>query len=386
MLECLRRTRDGTRRIPIPLAPPYAREPETGPAPDVRAGAAWLAAERRTLMLALTSAAELGLAKTATELAHHFTGYLIMDRFLDDAEEVQKIVTSLGDERATRRARLLLASVYIERGDFLPAEELCGDLLAEFSRDGDTHGTAYALVARAAARHMTGSVDEALTDTYASIDLLEAHEDTAGLAYAWTWPVWIHAERGEYGRAAEIARARLAVTREEDHVVRGHLLRALGAALHQRGETAEAVVRYRESLVTAEANGDRVEAGKVLRRLGEALGALGRFDEAVETLTASRRLFVECGEMVGEALAGHSLGVVRLEQGDPDRALRHLHVALAGLSDGGSRVWRARTLRELGRAYALLGRHEESEGAWREALALFGDTVEAKEVAGLLGE
>lgn len=384
VLECLRRTRAATRRLPILLAPPYEREPEEGPAPDVRARAAWLAAERRTLMLALSTAAELGLNDAAAELAYHLTGYLIMDRFLADAERVQRIVIGLGGGRAALRARLLLATVEIEWGRFPRADTMCGDLLTEFGRAGDRHGVAYALVVRAAARHGMGRLDEALADAYTCLDLLAARGDAAGLAYAWTWPVWIHVERGEHGRAVEIARARLEVTEKDDYAIRGNLLRGLGTALYQRGETAEAVVRYRESLLTAKALGDRVEMSKVLRRLGEALGALGRFDEAAETLAASLRLFVECGDTLGEALAGHTLGVVRLRQGEPGRALAHLRAALERLGGDGPSVWRARTLRELGRAHALLGRHEESAEAWRGSLALFGDAAEGRQVADYL--
>ncbi|MGW3345869.1 AfsR/SARP family transcriptional regulator [Nonomuraea rubra] len=395
VLECLRRTRAATRHMPIPLSPPYPRDPEAAPdvhgtaprpADDVRASAAWLAAERRTLMLALTTAAELGLVAAAAELAHHLTGYLLMDRFLDDAEQVQRIVIGMGDGCATLRARLLLAAVHIERGRYERGEAECAELLADLGRAGDPHGAAYALISRAAARHGMGRLDEALADAYASIDLLAARADTAGLEYAWTWPVWIHIERGEHARAEEIARARVEVTSDEDHTIRGNLLRALGTALYQQGETAEAVECYRESLLTAQAAGDRGEMSKVLRRLGEALGALGRFDEAAETLVASLRLFVECGDTLGEALAGHALGVVRLRQGDAGQALGLLRSALERLGADGPQVWRARTLKELGRAHALLGRPEESAAAWRGSLALFGDAAEATQVAKYLAE
>jgi tetratricopeptide (TPR) repeat protein len=328
---------------------------EVWPVAGVRASAAWLAAERRTLMLALTTAAELGLVAAATELAHHLTGYLLMDRFLDDAEQVQRIVIGMGDACATLRARLLLAAVHIERGRFERGDAECTALLADLGHAGDLHGAAYALISRAAARHGMGRLDEALADAYASLDLLAAHDDTAGLAYAWTWPVWIHIERGEHARAVEIARARVEVTRDEDHTIRGNLLRALGTALYQQGETAEAVECYRESLLTAQATGDRGEMSKVLRRLGEAL-------------------------------AGHALGVVRLRQGDAGQALAHLRAALERLGGDGPQVWRARTLRELGRAHALLGHPEESAAAWRGSLALFGDAAEARQVAQFLAE
>ncbi|MER6578851.1 BTAD domain-containing putative transcriptional regulator, partial [Nonomuraea sp. NPDC001023] len=314
-LESLRRTRAAARGLPIPLSPPYERgqpgpDASAGPASGTASGTAWLSAERRTLVLAVTTAAELGQVATAAELAHHLTGYLTMERFLADAERVQHAViaaaTAAGDERTALRSRLLLVNMDIERGRFPAADAACGELLAAFERVGDRHGAAYALISRAADRHGSGRLEEALSDAYAAIELLAAHDDAAGLAYAWTWPIWIHIERGEYDQAVKIARARLAETGEEDHGTRGNLLRALGTACYQAGETAEAVACYRESLLTAQALGDRVETSKVLRRLGEALGALGRFEEAAETLAASLRLFVECGVVLGEALCGHA--------------------------------------------------------------------------------
>ncbi|MFI7417244.1 AfsR/SARP family transcriptional regulator [Nonomuraea sp. NPDC049684] len=388
-LESLRRTRAATRGLPIPLSPPYERgEPGPGTTAGTTAGMVWLSAERRTLVLAVTAAAELGQVATAAELAHHLTGYLTMERFLADAERVQQAViaaaTAAGDERTALRSRLLLVNMDIERGRYPAADEACGELLAAFERVGDRHGAAYALISRAADRHGSGRLDEALADAYAAIELLAAHDDAAGLAYAWTWPIWIHIERGEYDQAVKIARARLAETGEDDHGTRGNLLRALGTACYQAGETAEAVACYRESLLTAQAVGDRVEMSKVLRRLGEALGALGRFEEAAETLAASLRLFVECGDVLGEALSGHALGVVRLRQGDPREALRHLAATLDRLGRDGPQVWRARTLTEMGRAHARLGRHEEAAAAWRHALTLFGDTPEGRQVAACL--
>ncbi|MEU1722090.1 BTAD domain-containing putative transcriptional regulator [Nonomuraea sp. NPDC005692] len=384
-LESLRRARAATRGLPIPLSPPYERGE---PGPGTPAGTVWLSAERRTLVLAVTTAAELGQVATAAELAHHLTGYLTMERFLADAERVQHAViaaaTAAGDERTALRSRLLLVNMDIERGRYPAADAACGELLAAFERIGDPHGAAYALISRAADRHGSGRLDEALADAYAAIELLAAHDDAAGLAYAWTWPIWIHIERGEHDQAVRIARARLAEAGEDDHGTRGNLLRALGTACYQAGETAEAVACYRESLLTAQAVGDRVEMSKVLRRLGEALGALGRFEEAAETLAASLRLFVECGDVLGEALSGHALGVVRLRQGDPHQALRHLAAALDRLGRDGPQVWRARTLTEMGRAHARLGRHEEAAAAWRHALTLFGDNPEGRQVAACL--
>lgn len=136
---------------------------------------------------------------------------------------------------------------------------------------------------------------EALDDAHRAIRLLEELGDAGGLDYSWTWPIWIHMERGQYAEARRLCQDRLAVA-GDDRRVRGDLLRALGTACYLSGEAAEAVRYYQESLLISEVSGHRVATGKVLRRLGEALGALGRFDEAVDALDGARSLFRESGD------------------------------------------------------------------------------------------
>ncbi|NRQ37249.1 tetratricopeptide repeat protein, partial [Nonomuraea sp. NN258] len=363
--ECLARLRTATRHLPIAVAPPPAQpapaqEPAATsgtPSTDRHgqpAGAAWLSAERRTLVLAVESAAALGQVGMAAELAHHLSSYLTMDGFIDDVERVQDAVIrtaeAAGDERAALRAGLLRANASISRGRYESTLEQCETMLAGFERIGDRHGSAYALITAAAARHGLGRLPEALHDAHRALNLLTELGDRPGLDYAWTWPIWIHIDQGDYDRAVEICHARLKELGDDDPVISANLLRALGTARYLGGEPAEAVAHYRESLLASEAIGDRVEVSKVLRRLGEALGALGRFDEAAEALAASLRLFGECGDRLGEALALHALGAVRLRQGRAGEAAGHLRTALDLLGPDGPAVWRKRTLDELARA------------------------------------
>ncbi|MEV1174311.1 BTAD domain-containing putative transcriptional regulator, partial [Nonomuraea sp. NPDC049784] len=316
VLECLRRIRAATRDLPIPTAPPYPQsESSEG------FGIAWLAAERRTLIHSVSAAVELGMAEEAAELAHHLSAYLNLEGFLDDVERVQQVVIAAApSERTALRAELILAGASLSRGIYGMAGAHFGRLYGEFLRIGDSHGAAYALINRSACHHGAGLWEEGLDDAYRAIAMLEELGDTGGLDYAWTWPIWIHMELGRYGESVRLCQERLAKA-GDDPRARGDLLRALGTACYLRGEVAEAVRCYQESLLINEVIGNRVSASKVLRRLGEALGALGRFDEAVDALVRARSLFRECGDGLGEALATYALGEVRLRQGRASEAL-----------------------------------------------------------------
>ncbi|MFI7129666.1 BTAD domain-containing putative transcriptional regulator [Nonomuraea sp. NPDC050153] len=382
VLECLRRLRAATSDLPIPTAPPY---PQAAPAEvGDGVGIAWLAAERRTLVHSVSAAVELGMAEEAAELAHHLSAYLNLEGFFDDVERLQRMVIAAApNERIALRAELLLAAVPLARGAYLTAGEHFQRIYRDCRRIGDSHGAAYALINRAACLHGTGLFEEGLEDAYRAIALLEELGDEGGLDYAWTWPVYIHMELGRYGEAVRLCQERLAKA-GDDRRARGDLLRALGTACYLRGEVAEAVRCYRESLVISELIGDRVAASKGLRRLGEALGALGRYDESVDALDRARSLFRECGDGLGEALATYALGEVRLRQGRAAESLGLLVTARDGLGPGGPPTWRARVLRELGRAYAELGEHTCAAAVWRESAELFESGPERAQVEAFL--
>ncbi|MFI6787234.1 AfsR/SARP family transcriptional regulator [Nonomuraea sp. NPDC050383] len=377
--ECLRRIRAATRELPIPTAPPYPEAEATG-----GVGVAWLAAERRTLIHSVQVALDLGMAEEAAELAHHLSAYLNLEGFLDDVERLQRLVIAAAPgERIALRAELLLAGVPLSRGAYGNASAHFGRLLRDFQRIGDAHGAAYALINLAACHHGAGLWEQGLDAANRAIAMMEELGDSGGVDYAAIWPIWIHMELGRYGEAMRLCQERLAKA-GDDPRVRGDLLRALGTVRYMRGDVAEAVRCYRESLVLSEAIGDRVAVSKVLRRLGEAVGALGGFEEAVDALGRARSLFRECGDELGEALATYALGEVRLRQGRAGEALGLLGTVRERLGTDGPPVWRARVLRELGRAHAELGERERAAAAWRESIELFESGPERARVEAYL--
>ncbi|MFI6319851.1 BTAD domain-containing putative transcriptional regulator [Nonomuraea sp. NPDC050556] len=380
---CLVRAREATRALPIAMAPPYPGG--WSESPGVKESVTWLAAEQDTLVTAVRTAVRLGDTATAAELAHHLSRFLTMEGFLDEAERVQRVVIdATGDERTALRARLLLLHATTCRGRFAEAEREAGELLGELERVGDAHGAAYALLTRAACRHGEGDLAGALADARRAVPILTSYGDADGVSHAWTWPVWIHLDEGDYEEAARICLERLHVTRKDDHEARADLLRALGTARYLQGDAAQAVECYTESLRLWQPTGSRMAVGKVLRRLGEALGALDRFAEAAAALSEAARLFSSCGDELGRALAGHALATVRLRQGRAQEARAGLLAVLEQLGPDGPVLWRARALRDLGLAHASLGDAGSARTAWERSHELFGPSQEGDQVAAYL--
>ncbi|MEV1168221.1 hypothetical protein, partial [Nonomuraea sp. NPDC049784] len=65
-------------------------------------------------------------------------------------------------------------------------------------------------------------------------------------------------------------------------------------------------------------------------------------------------------------------------------ALDLLAIARDGLGPDGPPVWRARVLRELGRAHAELGERERATAVWRESIELFESGPESAQVEAYL--
>ncbi|HEY5836805.1 AfsR/SARP family transcriptional regulator [Streptomyces sp.] len=163
-----------------------------------------------------------------------------------------------------------------------------------------------------------------------------------------------------------------AAERSTEPEARGRMLAAVGAALNEKGRPAEAgehlrkAVRHQEQLVlSVDLVRSRLALGLVEVALGERDTALRSFGLALEE---SRRL----GDERAEGLTLATMSQVLLESGEASAALeraRQARAILAGLPSSNAYltalVSEADSLRRLGRA-------EESERLWAEAIAVSG--------------
>jgi DNA-binding SARP family transcriptional activator len=377
---CLDRVRSAVRDLPHPFAPP--------PSPPASGGAGyeWLATERHNLVVAVRLAVEAGCPDTAVELAYHLSAYLGARGYYDDVVRVQRAAMVASDANQRMRCRLILAEIDLDRSRYRAALSEFDELLDHFEETGDPHAAAYARIGRTASRHALGDRENTIAELDRAASVLRAAGDNGGAVYALLVLRSVHLEAGRYEDAIAVSTAALELTAGRAGLDRSWVLRGLGIAHYETGRVETAVRYYEESLaLTRHFDCDGGER-KTLRRLGEAYGALGRFEEAAETLTKALARFVRAGDVLGEALTAYAFGEICHRRGRVREALAHFTRCADLIGPTGSRTWRTRALREIGRARADLGDRRGAVAAWTEALGLFRDprSAEALEVAHLI--
>ncbi|WP_188197405.1 AfsR/SARP family transcriptional regulator [Nonomuraea sp. SYSU D8015] len=383
--ECLDRTRAAVRDLPRPAAPG-----PTGSAPQRAVGYEWLAAERHNLVATVALAVELKCTESAAELAYHLTSYLAAHHFYDDVVRIQRAVMTLGDTDEVMRARLILADMDIERGRYHDALSEFESLLRHFADAGDRHGATYAMTGRGVCRHVLSDHQAALADLTGAVSVFRELGDDGGALHALLDLSAVYLEVGRYDDAIDVCHSGLELTAGgRNSLDRSRLLRGLGIAHYEKGQVDAAIRYYEESLrLTGDLDYDDGGEPKTLRRLGEAYGAVGRFDEATHVLGQSLKEFVRSGNALGEALTTYAFGEICHRQGRIREALRHFTRSGDLIGKLGASLWRARVLREIGRAHADLGDRDAAMAAWAEALDLFTGlgSAEAAQVSELIDQ
>lgn len=376
--ECLNRVRASVLEFPPPAIPPMG-EPEPRSA---ALGEAWLLAERETL----TTAVGLATPPVAAELVFRLTPFMVVHGFHDVASALLNAVGARApDNRTAMLGRLLLADIALERRRPVMARHVLRGLHHYFEQAGDLHASAYALTGLATCHLLSGEYDAALTQVRVAIAWLEGAGDTNGLLNALTTELGVHLYRGEHEETIQVCRRALELTGERrygDYAVR--FLRSLGLTRYEMGEVEEAIEHYEVALRLSRDLGWGPGERMTLRRLGEAYGALGRFDAAESALSRSAELFARAGDVNGEALAAYSFGEISLRRERPQEALRHLTRCLDRMDEQMEPLWRARALREIGRAHEGLGDLAAARDAWRASLALLR-RISPEEAAALEG-
>lgn len=380
--ECLDRVRAAVRDLPRPAAPPPPCSP-----PRRAVGYEWLAAERHNLVATVALAVELNTAG-ASELAYHLTSYLAAHHFYDDVVRVQRAVMTAGDAHDVMRARLILADMDIERGRYHDALSEFEALLRHFTETGDRHAATYAMTGRGVCRHVLSDHQAALADLTGAVSVFRELGDDGGALHALLDLSAVYLEVGRYDDAIDVCHSGLELTAGGwNPLDRSRLLRGLGIAHYEKGQVDAAIRYYEESLrLTGDLDYDDGGEPKTLRRLGEAYGAVGRFDEATHVLGQSLKEFVRSGNALGEALTTYAFGEICHRQGRVREALRHFTRSGDLIGKLGASLWRARALREIGRAHADLGDRAAAMAAWTEALDLFTSlgSAEAVQVSELM--
>lgn len=148
------------------------------------------------------------------------------------------------------------------------------------------------------------------------------------------------------------------------------LAAAMATHLQRGGHWREQLRASRTALLAAARLGDPGVRALSHRGLSRALVRLGRYDEAETHLRGSLDLDRRTGDLVGQARALNTLGLVAQSRHRHTEALRHLVESLAMFESAGHHDGMALALNDLGWVHALSGQYREALACCRRALAI----------------
>jgi putative nucleotidyltransferase with HDIG domain len=183
------------------------------------------------------------------------------------------------------------------------------------------------------------------------------------------------AHRAERAGQRELARRRyesaLYLLRSEAEADEASMiLRRIGRLYLDDGDVDAGLDCVAAALAVAELRGDSAAVANATNIIAISHWQRGQLDEAETLYRQAGRMAEIAGDARLVAIVEQNLGVIANMRGDVPRALRHYRTSLAGYRALGLDHYVATLLNDIGMAYADLGRWEDAEGTYREALAL----------------
>ena len=193
------------------------------------------------------------------------------------------------------------------------------------------------------------------------------------------------AHRAERAGQRELARRRLEsalylLRTDADAAEASTILRRIGRLYLDEGDIAAGLDCVDAALAVAEIRGDSAAIANATNVLAISHWQRGQLEEADRLYREAGRLAQVADDARLAAIVEQNLGVLANMRGELPRALRHYRKALAGYRALGLDHYVANLLNDIGLAYADLGRWEDAESTYEEALALCarcGDTSTA---------
>jgi class 3 adenylate cyclase/tetratricopeptide (TPR) repeat protein len=206
-----------------------------------------------------------------------------------------------------------------------------------------------------------GGMASAVAAVESVIPILEAGDDSAGLARAWRLLLGLYMTEGHYERAGQAAQRLIefATLADEARLVRTGVVNYSVCALHGPTTVADALSRCAE--LVAEVAGDRKAEAVVLSVLAVLYAMTGQLDRAGRSAARAQENLLDLGlSMTGASLSIESMRVGMLA-GDPAAAERELRRDFDTLAAMGETYFRSSVAGLLGHALWALGRFDEAD-------------------------
>ena len=188
-----------------------------------------------------------------------------------------------------------------------------------------------------------------------------------------------------------------ALERTQEPTERARLLNQLGMLAARRSELLKARELFEESLQLARDTSNSELAASVQNNLGENYQSSGLYREAKPYYQESLDYFRQSQDLSGQAYALSNLGTLAFAQGDYAEALNYLNEAhqlsLNPDTFGGPHALIGTVLNALGLVHQFLGRTEDAERLYLEAIAArravndrYGEIVTLNNLAAMFSE
>ena len=337
----------------------------------------WFAAEMASLVAIVVQCAEGDLDEAACELASvliasPFALYNEFDAWSRTHEVALAAVRRAGNRDGEAVLLAGLGQLRYEQDRFAESHEYFRDALALFREAGNRTGEATALAGIGAACWEQADFAEASYFLERARSAFAALGDESALAHVRYGLGIVAREQGRYAEATEHLNAALQVHRDGKHLREEAIVqRSLGLVHRAMGEYARAAELFAQTVGMFAGVGDALGAAYAKQALAKALLRLGRGEEAATALAEAWEVCHERRDRFGEALATRTRGELLLATGDLAGAEATLREALLQWDVLRMPLWRARTLRDLGRVHAARGEDAAAARMWDEATVLF---------------
>jgi len=183
------------------------------------------------------------------------------------------------------------------------------------------------------------------------------------------------AHRAERAGQRELARRRyesaLYLLRSDTEAEEASMiLRRIGRLYLDDGEVEAGLDCVTAALAVAELRGDSAAIANAKNIIAISHWQRGQLDEAESLYREAGEMAHVAGDARLVAMVEQNLGVIESMRGDVPRALRHYRAGLAGYRALGLDHYVANLLNDIGLAYTEMGRWDDAENTYREALTL----------------
>ncbi|MBL7260311.1 AfsR/SARP family transcriptional regulator [Paractinoplanes lichenicola] len=319
---------------------------------------AWYEQERLTLVAAVRQAARAGLVTHCWGLALISVTLFEYRIYLTDWRETNQIALGAaeqaGDERGQAALLTSSGSLLLREGRFAEALEALQSARGLFERAGNEHDLAEVSRNEGVIHRMAGRFTEAFECYTTCLAPLREVGDLAAVAFVLHNMAHIKLEQDDLPAARAFLAESLEGARQAgSRRLQAQVLHRLGDTELRAGEPKAAMDFYGQALAIVREVGDPMGQAFTLYGLGMAYLRTGSLVECSAALTEALELAGAAGERLMVARVSMLIGELAMAEGDPQRAVAHLHRSLGLFRAISSPEMEKRALGLLSDAYAL---------------------------------